>query len=60
MTDRDLSRLLERPHSSRLLTRDEIADRLGCSRRSMATVMARDPDRWPLRRGRAWVLLRRD
>jgi len=62
MTDRDLPRLLERPHSSRLLTRDEVADRLGYSRTSMATVMSRDPQRWPrpaamLRRGRVWVLL---
>lgn len=58
----ELPRLLERPHGSTLLTRDEVADMLGYSRTSMATVMGRDPGRWPrpaalLRRGRAWLLL---
>lgn len=58
----DLPRLLERPHGSALLTRVEVADLLGYSRSSMATVMGRDPGRWPrpaalLRRGRVWVML---
>lgn len=58
----ELPRLLERPHGSSLLTRAEVADRLGYSRTSMATVMSRHPDRWPrpaalLRQGRAWVML---
>lgn len=58
----ELPRLVERPHGAPLLTRAEVADLLGYSRTSMATVMSRDPDRWPkpaalLRQGRAWVML---
>lgn len=58
----DLPRLLEREHGSRLVTRTEAAEMLGYSPRSMATVMSRDPGRWPrpaalLRRGRVWLML---
>lgn len=57
-----LPRLVERPHGSRLVTRVEAAALLGYSTRSMATVMSRNPERWPrpaalLRNGRVWLLL---
>lgn len=61
MTD-ELPRLIERPHGSRLVTRTEAAELLGYSPTSMATVMGRDPQRWPRavaleRHGRVWRML---
>ncbi|OLM28645.1 hypothetical protein Ae717Ps2_6241c [Pseudonocardia sp. Ae717_Ps2] len=62
-TGGELPRLHERAHDSPLLTRVEVADLLGYSRTSMATVMGRDPDRWPrpaallLHPPRTWMML---
>lgn len=62
MSTDDLPRLVERPHGSRLVTRVEAAALLGYSVKSMATVMSRDPARWPrpaalLHSGRVWLML---